>query len=177
MTYELIMLDKPVIVSNDNIVEGDQILGMDNTVYDVKSRTTNDKFICYSNGQYVGDYGVNSTIKKVVAQSHQIDWNGLEKDFRYVDIKSLASALVKNEIDSIKLNDRWGQYEIILISGALIHGFESGFETAKKLFNQSEPARYLIDVELELATGSDGGYEAQPKFRDGKLKILKKLYV
>lgn len=166
MYYRLIMLENPVIISNEEIKVGDIILGGDEKIYEVKSETSNDEYVCYIGDQYIGNFHKrNLTTRKVIAQSHQIDWNGLEKEFGYVDVEALALEWTNHETKS-----KWAP----IIRDAFIEGYRVG-----KGSNNSQPIRCLIEIEMENVTGSAlvDGYVPKPKFTGGKIKILKKLWI
>ncbi len=81
MELQLIMLDNPIIVSDKEIKVGDIAIDLTED-FGLKYQT----FIV---DQVTLEYS-NKECKKVVAQSHQIDWNCLEDEFGYVDLNKLS---------------------------------------------------------------------------------------
>ena len=197
------MLENPIIVSDEDIKEGDLILPPSNIIvrYDGPKHKYDEPLKCW---------------KKVIAQSHQIDWNGLESKFGYIDIEKLTrNSYVKHSVK----DDRLSLDEQIQRSGGFHVGFNKGFKKAQELIDKkfsledvreamqavsvelaaidgeltsqspamihtwiekylkelSKPKSFKIEVEMEAVRYSEFTNSIQPKIINNKIKIIKKL--
>jgi hypothetical protein len=179
MAAKLIMTDPPIIINYQKVKPGDKFFWYENhTNYGVETliELHGDDGEIYEcvNG---GILNVN-VIGKVIGESFQIDWNELESEFGYVDVRKLA-------IEEHKFNDE----NIEEISFRL--GFEIGFQRAQKLNDKKFTLNDLRDAYREGATVSvDTSRHFEDLFRSfdqlqtfnieievtrDRVKILKKL--
>ena len=100
MKTKLVLLENPIIISDET----------PNKLYEGFYFIDSELF-------HTSKTMLQTGCKEVIAQSHQIDWNGLEAEFGYVDTYKLFC-----EVDGTC--DR-GQYEHLL--------FDSGFKKAQEL--------------------------------------------
>lgn len=193
MKIDLIMLENPIILSDEDIKIGD-------TVWEDVPMTFDEIFVVDEINSITG-IGRNKegipfvvdSCRKIIAQSHQINWNGLEEMFGYVYVEKLIKSEYPVDEISFKrgfkkaqeLNDKKFSLEDMI-------GFSvwRGTTTSKEFYecnnvseqvalyiSLSQPKSFSIEVEMEVDIQSMYSHElvTKPKFTDGKIKILKML--
>lgn len=143
--YKLIMLDSPVIVSNEDVKEGDYgVIGTNIG----KIIFTNDESFEFEIGpgvviQYSDYQSLNNICKLIVAglkDYHTINWNGLEKEFGIVNIKSLANEKYKTLSEDLDLP--------LFIEPSWKGGFKKGFNTAESLNDKKYTFEDMVNFYL-----------------------------
>lgn len=147
------MLDNPVIVSDEEIKEGDSFL-CSNEVHKCTGSYSL-KVTSYVKCEK-GDCS-KEICQKIIAQSHQIDWNNLEHKFGYVDVEKLAK---EEYIKQSVKDDRLSLDEQIQRSGGFHVGFIEGFKKAQELndkkFSLEDMESFASFTSKNLMRHSDG---------------------
>lgn len=186
MKCQLVMLNNQnVIVSDENIKEGDLTLPPSNII------------VRYGGQKYKGDEPLKCW-RKVIAQSHQIDWNGLESEFGYVDVEKLIKSEYPVDEISFKrgfkkaqeLNDKKfsleDMREAFQLGQEQKHAEDWSYKhpqyrkiadvTFKQFIDSmSQPKVFNIEVEIEsdMESLDSSKIVMRPKITDGKIKINK----
>lgn len=146
-SYKLILLDNPIIVSDKKIEAGDGSNVLQNSkIYSNKMKSF---------------FGADLTdCQKVIAQSHQIDWNGLEVEFEYVDIEKLALIEVPELLIWGGFSERF-QYDT---NTQVRKAFIQGFKKAQELNNKKFSLEDMIRCSVEHAKYCDSVTNGIPNF-------------
>lgn len=129
------MLDNPVIVSDEEILPGDGSYVLQ-------------KGKIYSN-KMKSFFGADLTdCQKIIAQFHQIDWNGLESEFGYIDVEKLASE---------KYPNWFTEYD----EGRVYRGYIQGFKKAQELTDKKFS---LEDIEKAFYAKDNASYKEEQIF-------------
>lgn len=83
MKFKLILLQDPIIVSDEKVKVHDLCIDL---TYDSEGQPC---YNIYKKRKSIGQQDT-STERKIIARGNKIDWNGLEKEFGYVDVEKLA---------------------------------------------------------------------------------------
>lgn len=155
------MLENPVIVSDEEIKEGDCVLYQHPKQVGIVEpsihKVINPNYSLVQPAYRVHfdtGWGVIEGCKKVIAQSHQIDWNGLEPEFGYVDVEKLAYQVYPVSKDT---RNNITNYDVMSIERSYwIKGFKKAQELNDKKFS-------LEDMEKAFEEGCLYGGESEEK--------------
>lgn len=119
MKTQLILLDNPIIVSDEEIKEGDLVLALD----------TNTIFKCNKHEANKPIKEFKELYRKIIARIEglpSVDWNGLEDEFGWVNVEKLAKEWYES-----------AQYSSSLIAdhGSYIQGFRKAQSLNEKKFS------------------------------------------
>lgn len=137
MELQLILLDTPIIVSNEEIKEGDKCYHIDLNKGEIDTVYDKTKYHTWT------DNGVDKDrmFRKIIAglpELPQINWNGLESEFGYVDVEKLAN----NTWDDNHITER----------RAYQQGFKKAQELNDKKSTLEDMKEAMKNVSLEILT-------------------------
>lgn len=185
MKYQLIMLDNPIIVSDEKIKVGD-------SVWENVEMTSDEIFVVNEINSITGigrdDKGtpfVIDSCQKIVAQSHQIDWNGLEDQFGYVDVKKSIKQLAylkkkEEQKDNPNFEKYWDTWWGLSwgwmdtdFKNSILETFKKAQELNNKKFSLEDMRKAMLFASSSLVSvkGVDNYLNSLPKHKAFDIEV------